>query len=122
LQCEVVVPKWPPSDATSRGITAGDIVRVHNARGAFLAGLKIDEGLRPGVVVIATGAWYDPLARGTIGTLDVHGNPNVVTTDRAASRLSQGCAAQTALVEVEKYEGALPEVRAFDPPEFSARD
>ncbi len=111
-----------PKDAASRGLADGDVVRVFNARGAFLAGLKIDEGLRPGVVVIATGAWYDPLARGTIGTLDVHGNPNVVTTDRAASRLSQGCAAQTALVEVEKYEGAPPEVRAFDLPEFSARD
>lgn len=111
-----------PADAAARGIVAGDIVRVFNARGSFLAGARIDDGLRPGVVVIATGAWYDPLERGVIGTLDVHGNPNVATADRPASRLSQGCAAQTALVEVEKYEGAVPPVRAFDPPDFASRD
>lgn len=111
-----------PKDAAARGLANGDVVRVHNLRGAFLAGVRIDDGVRDGVVVVATGAWFDPVERGRIGSLDAHGNPNMVTADRPTSKLGQGCAAQTALVEVEKYEGALPEVRAFDPPEFTARD
>lgn len=111
-----------PKDAAARGLKNGDVVRVHNARGSFLAGVKIDDGLRDGVVVVATGAWFDPATRGEIGALDVHGNPNMVTADRPTSKLGQGCAAQTVLVEVEKYEFAPPKVRAFDPPEFLTRD
>jgi len=37
-----------------------------------------------------------------------------------ASGLSQGCAAQSCLVQIERFEGALPPVSAFDPPRFVA--
>jgi biotin/methionine sulfoxide reductase len=110
------------ADAAARGIRSDDIVRVHNDRGAFLAAARVTGGLRPGVVQIATGAWYDPADPGRIGTLDVHGNPNLVTEDRPSSKLSQGCAAQSALVEIERYDGDLPPIRAFDPPAFAPRD
>ena len=49
----------------------------------------------PGVVVLPTGAWYDPE---TPGGLERHGNPNVLTLDKGASRLAQGPVAHTALV------------------------
>ena len=65
---------------------------------------------------ISTGAWYDPLEPGVIGSLDKHGNPNVLTFDKGTSRLAQGCSAQSALVEVEKYPGPTLEVTAFVPP------
>jgi biotin/methionine sulfoxide reductase len=110
-----------PDDAAARGIAGGDIVRVFNDRGACLAGAVITEDLRRGVAVMATGAWYDPLEPGEIGTLDKHGNPNVLTRDAGSSKLSQGCSAQTALVQVERYEGEPPPVTAFDPPEFVSR-
>ena len=110
------------ADAAARGIRSDDIVRVYNDRGAFLAAARVTGGLRPGVVQIATGAWYDPADPGRIGTLDVHGNPNLVTEDRPSSKLSQGCAAQSALVEIERYDGDLPPIRAFDPPAFAPRD
>ncbi len=110
------------ADAAARGIQSDDIVRVYNDRGAFLAAARVTGGLRPGVVQIATGAWYDPAEPGRIGTLDMHGNPNLVTEDRPSSKLSQGCAAQSALVEIERYEGNLPPIRAFDPPSFATRD
>ena len=110
------------ADAAARGIRSDDIVRVYNDRGAFLAAARITSGLRPGVVQIATGAWYDPAQPGRIGTLDVHGNPNLVTEDRPSSKLSQGCAAQSVLVEIERYDGDLPPIRAFDPPPFAVRD
>ena len=111
-----------PADAATRGLQDGDVVCVENCRGAFLAGLTVTEDIRPGVVQISTGAWYDPLEPGRIGSLDKHGNPNVVTQDVGSSSLGQGCAAQSALVDVRRFEGPLPPVTAFDLPRFVRRD
>jgi len=110
-----------PRDAAARGVKAGDIVRVYNDRGACLAGVRIDDGVRIGVVVLPTGAWYDPLVPGEIGTLEKHGNPNVLTLDKGTSKLTQGCIAQTVLVEIELFRGELPPITAFDPPPFAKR-
>jgi biotin/methionine sulfoxide reductase len=103
-------------DAARRGIADGDVVRIFNDRGAILAGAVLTDELRLGVIHISTGAWYDPVERGRIGSLDKHGNPNLLTLDRGTSSLAQGSIAQTALVEVEKYANEPPPVTAFDPP------
>lgn len=113
--------KINPADAAARGLQTNDIARVFNDRGEMLVGIVVSDAVRPGVVQIATGAWYDPLERGRVGTLDKHGNPNVLTPDVGSSRLAQGCAAQSALVEIEKWQGDLPEITAFVPPPFSGR-
>ena len=105
-----------PHDASARGIVDGDVVKVFNERGAFLAGVIVSDGIRPGVVQIATGAWFDPLVHGQPNSLEKHGNPNVITADIGASSLSQGCSAQTASVEIVRWDEALPEVTAFEPP------
>lgn len=105
-----------PDDAASRGIQDGEVVRVFNDRGACLAGVRLSEGLRRGVVILPTGAWFDPAVPGKSGVLEKHGNPNVLTLDKGTSKLTQGCIAHTALVEVERYEGELPPITAFDPP------
>ena len=110
-----------PQDAAARGIEAGDVVRVFNDRGACLAGVRLSDGLRQGVVVLPTGAWYDPLVPGEAGTLEKHGNPNVLTLDKGTSKLTQGCSALSTLVEVEPFRGELPPVTAFDPPRFVER-
>jgi biotin/methionine sulfoxide reductase len=68
------------------------------------------------VVQLATGAWFDPENPSAIGSLDKHGNPNVLTLDKGTSRLAQCSSAQTALVEVERFSGPLPKVTAFVPP------
>ncbi|UZE50693.1 molybdopterin-dependent oxidoreductase [Rhodopseudomonas sp. P2A-2r] len=102
-------------DASARGLTEGDLVRVYNDRGAFIAAVKIVDSLRPGVAQMATGAWYDPSEPGKVGSLEKHGNPNVVTDDRGTSQLAQGSIAQTVLVEIEKCMVAPP-VTAFDLP------
>ncbi len=111
-----------PQDARSRGIAEGDVVRVFNDRGACLAGARLSAGLMRGVVQMATGAWYDPLQPGLIGTLDKHGNANVLTLDKGTSRLGQGCSAHTALVEVELYPGVPPPITAYDPPAFAPQE
>jgi biotin/methionine sulfoxide reductase len=109
-----------PQDATARGIAAGDIVRLYNERGACLAAAVLSEALRPGVVQLSTGAWYDPEEPASEKPLCVHGNPNVLTRDAGTSRLAQGCTGQLSLVELERFEDALPRVKAFDPPPGTA--
>ncbi len=105
-----------PDDAASRGIADGDIVRLFNDRGACLAGAVVRDEIRPGVVQLATGAWYDPAEPGQIGSLDRHGNPNLLTADRPTSRLAQGPIAQSALIEIERWDREAPQVGIFDPP------
>ena len=105
-----------PSDAAARGIAHHDIVRVYNNRGALLAAAVLDDGVRPGVVQLSTGSWYDPQEPGRIGSLDKHGNPNVLTPDHGTSNLAQAPSANSCLVEVERYQGDVPEITCFDPP------
>lgn len=105
-----------PDDAAARGISSGDVVRIWNERGACLAGVQVMDTLMPGVVQLATGAWYDPEVAGEVGSLEKHGNPNVLTRDRGTSRLGQGPTAHSTLVQIEKIAGAAPAVTAFVPP------
>jgi biotin/methionine sulfoxide reductase len=105
-----------PADAAGRGIAAGDVVRVFNDRGGCLAGAVLTTALRRGVVRLPTGAWFDPVPDAGPEPLCAHGNPNVLTADRPSSRLSQGCAGQHALVEVERCSGPLPPVTIGSPP------
>jgi biotin/methionine sulfoxide reductase len=110
-----------PADAAARGIRSGDVVRVFNDRGSCLAGAVVSDAVRPGVVQLATGAWYDPLDPADPDAMCVHGNPNVLTFDRGTSKLAQGCAGQHALVQVEPWAGPLPPIRAYDPPPMEGR-
>ncbi|WP_169330744.1 molybdopterin-dependent oxidoreductase [Kineosphaera limosa] len=115
-----------PADAAARGVADGDVVLVSNDRGACLAGVVLSQELRPGVVQLSTGAWYDPYdpARhgpqaGEHGLPEgacVHGNPNVLTADRGTSALAQGCTGAHVLVQVSRWQGPLPPVLAFEPP------
>lgn len=100
-------------DAVARGIADGDVVELFNDRGRCLAGAILSDAIMPGVARLATGAWFDPG-----DDLERHGNPNTLTLDRGASAFSQGCVAQTCLVDVRLHLGPLPPVRAFDRPEF----
>ena len=105
-----------PADAAARSIRDGDVVRIFNDRGACLAGVRVSDAIRPGVLQLSTGAWYTPAYPGVIGSLDAHGNPNMLTADHGTSRLGQGPCAHSVLVEVERYDGALPEVAIFRAP------
>jgi biotin/methionine sulfoxide reductase len=107
-----------PKAAAARSISAGDVVRLHNDRGSCLAGAVITDDVRPDVVQLSTGAWYDAVDPADSVSLESHGNPNVLTRDIGTSRLAQGPSAQTALVELERLRGSAPPVRAFDRPAF----
>jgi biotin/methionine sulfoxide reductase len=103
-------------DASKRGISAGDVVRIFNDRGACLAGVELTETIRPGVIELATGAWYEPQDYQDPNSLEIHGNPNVLTRDIGTSKLAQGPTAHSCLVEIERYDQPLPEVRSFQQP------
>ena len=109
-----------PDDAARRGIQDGDVIRIFNNRDETLAGVTLSDAVMRGVVHLATGAWYDPAEPGKIGTLDKHGNPNVLTIDRGTSQLAQGPIAHTTLVNVERYDADLPEITAFNGPAAAA--
>ncbi|MQQ09518.1 molybdopterin-dependent oxidoreductase [Epibacterium sp. SM1979] len=87
-----------PDDAVERGLSAGDLVKVFNSRGACRARVAVSADITLGVVALPTGAWFGKPGE----AIDPHGNPNVLTKDIGTSRLGQGCSAHTALVEVEK--------------------
>ena len=109
-----------PVDAASRQIKEGDIVRIFNQRGAILAGAKVSHTIRQGVVLMPTGAWFDPDP--DRDGLCKHGNPNVLAPDRPTSRLAQGPAAHSCLVEIAVLpEAGLPEVSAHKPPEIAKK-
>ena len=98
-----------PVDAATRRIQDGDIVRIFNDRGATLAGIEISDHLRPRVIELPTGAWFDPQMVGN-EEIDVHGNPNAVTPDIGTSSLAQGCTGHSCLVEVERFDMELPAI------------
>ena len=92
-----------PQDAAKRDITEGSQVQVSNLRGHCLAGVRITDGVTPGVVLMATGAWFDPGFGGKQHKVEQSGNPNVLTLDIGTSRLTQGPNAMSCLVEVALY-------------------
>ncbi|MCC0014020.1 MAG: molybdopterin-dependent oxidoreductase [Hoeflea sp.] len=104
-----------PKDAAGRGIGDGDLVRLYNGRGSCISAAILDPGVRPGVVMIATGAWYDPDWE-TDPDCCKHGNPNTLTADLPTSILAQGPSAQTCLIDVERLATKAPTVTAFTPP------
>ncbi len=110
-----------PDDAAARGIAAGDVVRLFNDRGSCLAGAVLTIDVRRGVVQLSTGAWFDPADPRAGFAMCIHGNPNMLTRDIGTSKLSQGCSGQHALVEVERFTGVAPPVKAFVPPVIEQR-
>jgi len=91
-----------PYDALDAGIEEGDAVRLFNDRGQCLASALLDARVMRGVLILPTGAWYEPSNDPEQGGMDLRGNPNVLTSDRPSSRLGQGCAAQSCLVAIER--------------------
>ncbi|MCK0164530.1 molybdopterin-dependent oxidoreductase [Marinobacter sp. S6332] len=109
-----------PVDAKARNIVDGSLVRLFNGRGACLCSAVVSDEVRPRVLQLSTGAWFDPPLPGDSAISCQHGNPNVLTRDQGTSRLAQGPSALSCLVEIELFEGeasAMP-MGAFSPPKI----
>ncbi len=82
-----------PVDATARGLKAGEIVRIRNDRGSFMATLRVTDRARPGVAV-APSIWWQKLAPDGC-------NANAVT-GQALTDLGRAATFYDCLVEVER--------------------
>ena len=109
-----------PQDASARGIADGDLVRVFNDRGQILAGARVTDTVRPGVICVNEGGWFDPANPREPGSLDRYGDINSLTPDIGTSKLAQGNCGHTAVGDVEKYKGKPPEVDVFRAPVANA--
>ena len=96
-----------PDDAAARGLSEGDVIEVSNDRGRMQAGVRLTDGVSPQVVLIATGAWFDPGFGSAWKEYDRAGNPNVLTLDIGTSSLTQGPNAMSCLVEIKKADATL---------------
>lgn len=110
-------PIWiNPKDAQARGIVSGDVVLVKGRRGQVLAGVIVTERVKPGVICIQHGAWFDP-QKTAAGVVDVEGNSNSLTLDKPTSKLARGNISSTGIVQVSKWTEPLPAVKVFVQPE-----
>lgn len=83
-----------PSDAKPRQIATDRLVRVFNDRGAMVVPVKVTERIRPGVVAIGQGAWFQPDEKG----IDRGGCANVLTRDEGSP--GGGTPYNTSLVDI----------------------
>jgi len=93
-------PCWlHPSEAHSRGIEHGDIVKVFNERGIVLCAAYVTERLIPKVCYIDHGARVDTIIP---GLLDRGGAINLITPTSQTSKNCTGMATSGFLAEVAK--------------------
>jgi anaerobic selenocysteine-containing dehydrogenase len=82
-----------PLDAQGRELVDGELARVYNARGEFLARVRVDDGVRPGVIASTKGHWLK----------HVRGGANInATTEERDSDMGHGAIYHDNRVEVEQ--------------------
>jgi len=82
-----------PKDAEARGLAEGDEAEVWNDRGRMTLQVRLDEGLRPGVVHVLEGRCHE-------------GDPDVnVLTDAGVTDMNHGATFYECLVEVARSVG-----------------
>lgn len=109
-------PIWiHPDDAKERNLKSGDVARVFNGRGETLAGVIVTQYVKKGVVRMQEGGWWDPQ-----NGVCAHGNVNTLIPNEPTSKLACGNQA-TALVQIEKFEGELPQITVFSQPKFTKK-
>ena len=100
------VTRINPDDARERGIGMHDVVRVYNDRGGVLCAADVTAAIAPGVVhSAASSASYDPL-EGPGESIDRGGCMNLLTPSRKQIAKSDGMAAMSCLVQIEKWNAA----------------
>jgi molybdopterin guanine dinucleotide-containing S/N-oxide reductase-like protein len=98
------IARLNPEDANARGIRQHDLVRLFNDRGGVICAAVVTERVRPGLVhSYESSAVYDPI--GAPGESDDRGGcVNILTPSRMQIRKSHSTAANSCLVQVERWE------------------
>lgn len=76
----------------------------------------VSDDIRPGVIQLQEGGWYDPVKANEPNALCKYGDVNVLTIDIPTSRLAQATSAHTCMADVELFKGEAPKVSVFDTP------
>ena len=92
-------------DCEARGIKNGDIIVVFNDKGKTLAGAYVTHRIKPGVVRMYYGAYWEPEDPRTPGSLDKGGSANVLTSNVPMSSHCHMYRVHHNMVEVQKWEG-----------------
>ena len=94
-----------PKDAAERGIAQNQLVKVFNDRGAVICAAQVTVRLAPGTVhSYESSANYDPLAEPG-KSADRGGCINLLTPKRMMIRKSHSHAANSCLVQIERWQG-----------------
>jgi anaerobic selenocysteine-containing dehydrogenase len=109
-------PCWMHArDATPRGIGKGDIVMMHNERGAVLFGAVITERISPGAVLVEHGAKLD-LVRLEDRVVDRGGCINLIAPSPAEKYASR----ESIKIPEMNVSGFLVEVARMEPAELAS--
>jgi len=102
------IARLNPTDAHARDIGENDLIRLFNDRGGVICVAHLTERVRPGVVhSYESSAIYEPV--GAPGESDDRGGcVNILTPSRMLIHRSHGMAANSCLIEVEKWVDAAP--------------
>lgn len=110
-------PIWVnPKDAVVLGVKNGDIVKMHNERGAVLGGIRLSERIIPHSVYQDHGVRVDNII---LGELDRAGANNLICPSNTTSKNAPGEVTNSFLVNIEKvdvFELAKQYPEAFDHP------
>jgi trimethylamine-N-oxide reductase (cytochrome c) len=106
-----LIARIHPLDAEERGIRDGDLIRLHNERGAVLCAAKLTHRLVRGVVhAYGSSAVYDPI--GEPGhSVDRGGCVNLLSSPKSQIKKGHSMGASCCQIEVAKWhvgEQALP--------------
>jgi trimethylamine-N-oxide reductase (cytochrome c) len=97
-----------PEDAQARQIQEDDLVRVYNDRGAVICAARLTERVPAGTVhSYESAAVYDPLGEPGYSP-DKGGCMNLLTPSRPIIQKSHSFAANSCLVQIEKWAGEKP--------------
>jgi anaerobic selenocysteine-containing dehydrogenase len=101
-----------PDDALQRGLSTGDMARVFNARGEFLAEVVVADSVRPGVIASTKGHWLK----------HVRGRANVnATTDERDADMGGGAVYHDNRVEIERVGSVAVDDQSRDQARFAPR-
>ena len=94
-------------DAADRGVGQGELVKIYNDRGAVICAAQVTERVPPGTVhSYESAAVYDPIGRPGESP-DRGGCVNILTSKRPMIKKSHSHAANSCLVQIEKWNEAV---------------
>ena len=101
-------PLWMnPVDAVARGIKHGDIVVVFNERGESLGAAYVTDKIKPGVVRMFYGSFWEPENPREDKSLDKGGSFNVLTSNEPMSCHTHLQRVHHIMIEIRKWRNEL---------------